>query len=324
MSDTKETLFRQTVRPHMGEAVLRSHALKVIQVNLGLQCNLECQHCHVGASPRRKERMTWPTMEQVLALVDRSGCQFVDLTGGAPELNPHFRRLVRALRARQVAVQVRTNLTVLLEPELTDMAEFFQAQQVSLVASMPCYLEQNVDAQRGEGVYKQAAVALRQLNDLGYGTEPERVLNLVYNPGGAKLPPHQSVLEADYRRALRQRFGLEFTHLLTIINMPIGRFRADLRRNGQESDYWALLHQSFNPATLANLMCRSQVSVGWDGKLYDCDFNLALAMPVSLAGADHLHQCDPDKLARRIIVTGDHCLGCTAGYGSSCGGALAA
>ena len=324
MNTIKKNLFQQTVGQHTNQKHLRSHALKVIQANLGLQCNLECQHCHVGASPRRQEQMSWSTMEQVLALVTHSSCQFVDLTGGAPELNPNFRRFVSALRAQNCTVQVRTNLTVLLTAELADMAAFFHTQQVALVASMPCYLEQNVDAQRGEGVYQQAIRAIHKLNALGYGIEADRILNLVYNPGGATLPPNQSVLEADYRRVLRQQFGLEFTHLLTITNMPIGRFRADLRRNDQESDYWTLLQQSFNPATLDTLMCRSQISVGWDGRLYDCDFNLALAMPVSLVGADHISLCDPKQLAQRSIVVGDHCLGCTAGHGSSCGGALAA
>lgn len=324
MSREKDNLFWQTVRPYTKEQALCSRSLESIQMNLGLQCNLECQHCHVGASPRRLEQMTWSTMEQVLSLVTRSGCRMVDLTGGAPELNPHFRRLVHTLRAEDVAVQVRTNLTVLMEPEQADMVDFFHAHHVSLVASMPCYLEPNVDAQRGEGVHARAITVLRTLNNLGYGIEPERVLNLVYNPAGAKLPPNQSVLEADYRRELRQRFGLEFTHLLTITNMPIGRFMADLRRNGQASTYWDVLYHAFNPATLERLMCRNQVSIGWDGTLYDCDFNLAMAMPVSLTGTHHVSLCNPETLAQRPITTGRHCLGCTAGCGSSCGGALAA
>ena len=322
MRSIKKTLFWETVKQHTGQQKLQSHALKSIQVNLGLQCNLACQHCHVGASPHRQERMTWPTMEQVLTLVAQSDCQFVDLTGGAPELNPHFRRLISTLRERDISVQVRTNLTVLLEPKLAGISEFLRAHHVQLVASMPCYLEENVDAQRGEGVYKQAISALQKLNNLGYGIEPEHTLNLVYNPGNAKLPPPQNILEADYRRELRQRFGLEFTQLLTLTNMPIGRFRADLRRDGLENEYFDLLHHTFNPDTLEHLMCRHQISIAWDGTLYDCDFNLALSMPIAVPGKNHLEHCNPQALAQRTIMTGNHCLGCTAGCGSSCGGVL--
>ena len=324
MRHTKENLFQQTCAPHLGGSELQSRSLQVIQVNVGLLCNLECQHCHVAASPRRQEQMSWETMQQVVSLIRRSGCRFVDLTGGAPELNPHFKPLIRVLRQQDVAVQVRTNLTVLMETDYEDMASFFREQQVSLVASMPCYLEQNVDSQRGMGVYQQAISAIKKLNALGYGCHPDKVLNLVYNPSGARLPSNQKRLEADYRRELRQRFDIEFSHLLTITNMPIGRFMADLRRRGQEFDYWDLLHQSFNPSTLDHLMCRNQISIRWDGTLFDCDFNLALGLPVQVKGGNHINNCNTESLSQRTIITRDHCLGCTAGCGSSCGGALAA
>jgi radical SAM/Cys-rich protein len=246
----------------------------------------------------------------------------VDLTGGAPELNPHFCRFVEHLRSDGFAVQVRTNLTVLLEPGMEDLPEFFRSRDVQLVASLPCYTEENVRAQRGPGVYEQSVAALRRLNALGYGAEERRILNLVYNPGGAFLPGPQADLEADYRRELDARFGIRFTHLLTITNMPLGRFRDALRRDGQEKEYGELLRAAFNPKTLDGLMCRRQLSVGWDGTLYDCDFNLALRCPVDHGAPSHLRQFDPDALARRRIVTGDHCYGCTAGSGSSCAGAL--
>lgn len=318
----EEKTFQHKVRRATGQEALYGCALERIQVNVGLQCNLACRHCHVEASPQRQEQMTWSTMEQVVILVEKSGCRFVDLTGGAPERNPNLRRLIFVLRERQVAVQVRTNLSVLLEEGMADLPAFFCAHQVSLVASLPCYLEKNVDTQRGTGVFKQTVQALRILNALGYGSRPDRVLNLVYNPAGATLPPSQSRLEDEYRRILQQRFGVTFSHLLTLVNMPIGRFQADLRRHHREADYWQLLHQAFNPATLDGLMCRHQISVGWDGRLYDCDFNLALRKPIASHDLTGIMQGNIEAVARRRIITSDHCLGCTAGDGSSCGGAL--
>ncbi|MBF0623677.1 MAG: arsenosugar biosynthesis radical SAM protein ArsS [Magnetococcales bacterium] len=313
--------FSSHVAQWTGSPDLVSHSVVTIQVNLGLRCNLECHHCHVGASPRRRESMSWATMEQVLALVTRSGCRRVDLTGGAPELNPHLREFITALTGQGATVQVRTNLAVHGEPEAAGLGEFFRDHRVQLVGSLPCYLEQNVDAQRGAGSYRQAIAALRRLNQLGYGLRDDLPLNLVYNPGGASLPPDQERLEQDYRRELQTRFGLIFTRLLTIVNMPIGRFRADLRNRGLEADYWRMLEQSFNPGTLEGLMCREQISVAWDGTLFDCDFNLALGL--TLAPPAHIQACDPGRLVGRPIVTGKHCLGCTAGRGSSCSGALA-
>ncbi|MBF0368676.1 MAG: arsenosugar biosynthesis radical SAM protein ArsS [Magnetococcales bacterium] len=316
--------FLQTVEKYSGEAALPGCGVSTIQVNVGLRCNLECRHCHVAASPRRREAMSWATMERVLALAEKLDCREVDITGGAPELNPHFKKLITALTERHIRVQVRTNLTVLLEPELGGMAEFLRDQGVGLVASLPCYLEENVEAQRGEGSYQQSVAAIRLLNTLGYGVDPSLPLNLVYNPGGPSLPPSQATLEADYRREMQDRFGLSFTRLLTIANMPIGRFLAQLRKRREEADYWALLEQAFNPDTLDGLMCRRQISIAWDGGLYDCDFNLALGLPMALDKGGELASTDPKELRHRQIITGNHCFACTAGSGSSCAGALAA
>ena len=314
--------FEQEVVRHIITPELRAERLATIQVNVGLRCNMECNHCHVGSSPRRVEEMRWSTMEKILLLVEQSKCRFVDITGGAPELNPHLKRFVRALCNRDVAVQVRTNLTILLEPEMAWMAEFFSRHQVGLVASMPCYLEQNVDSQRGMGTYARSVAVIQLLNRLGYGLDDTLQLNLVYNPGGPSLPPPQKKLEEDYRRELRSRFSIEFSNLLTITNIPIGRFRADLRRDGKEAGYWSLLHESFNPATLDGLMCRNQISIGWDGTLYDCDFNLALSMPIKSDEQATIDHCDPLQLETRSVAIGNHCFACTSGNGSSCGGAL--
>jgi len=301
---------------------LHSVSIETLQVNLGLRCNQQCAHCHLEASPQRDETMGWGVMEMVLKAIKSSGCQLVDLTGGAPELNPHFRQFVAALRREGASVQVRTNLTVLLEPYMEGMPEFFRKHRVRLVASMPCYLEENVRAQRGPGTYEKSIAAIRILNALGYGSDPELPLNLVYNPGGLFLPPAQSALEEDYRRELGQRYGIVFNHLLTIANMPLGRFRNELDRQGRRETYLRLLRDSFNLQTVSGLMCRNQLSVGWDGTLYDCDFNVALGLPVNHGAPDHIKNFKPGDLMKRRIVTGDHCFGCTAGSGSSCGGAL--
>ena len=300
------------------------HCLEIetLQVNLGLRCNQQCNHCHLEASPHRSEMMEWPTMRLVLEAARSFGCGRIDLTGGAPELNPHFRRFVEALRQDGHPVQVRTNLTLLLDPGLWEIPKFFRDHQVQLVASLPCYLEENVRAQRGKGVYEKSIEAIRRLNALGYALEPNLPLNLVYNPGGPFLPPPQSALEEDYRRELRSRFGIAFTRLFTITNMPLGRFRAELSRQNQEQNYLHLLRESFNQQTVAGLMCRHQISVGWDGTLYDCDFNLALGLPVNHGAPDHIQSFRPADLMKRRIVTGEHCFACTAGSGSSCGGAL--
>jgi radical SAM/Cys-rich protein len=305
-----------------GGVGLYSQGLETLQVNVGIKCNQQCSHCHQEASPERREMMDWPIMEEVLRAAEEVRPRLVDLTGGAPELNPHFRPFVAALRKQGHPVQVRTNLTVFFEPEMEDLPRFFHEHQVQLVASLPCYLQENVCAQRGEGVYRKSIEAIRALNRLGYGSRPELSLNLVYNPGGPFLPPAQSALEEDYRRELGSRFGIVFTRLLTITNVPLGRFRNELRRQKQESEYLRLLRDSFNPLTVPALMCRHQVSVGWEGTLYDCDFNLALGLPVNHGAPDHILSFKPQELESRRIVTGEHCFACAAGAGSSCAGAL--
>lgn len=315
--------FDQFVRQAQGD-VLRGDAVVIVQANLGLRCNLHCRHCHVEASPERDELMGWPVMAEVLRLASAlPGC-LVDLTGGAPELNPDFRRFVTALREAGLPVQVRTNLTVFDEPGQADTPDFLVRNQVSLVASLPCYLDENVSAQRGPGVYPRSIAVLRRLNALGYGLREELPLNLVYNPGGPFLPPEQAALEADYRRAMRTRHEIEFTKLLTITNLPAGRFLQELQSRGKAARYQLLLRESFNPQTLDGLMCRRQICVAWDGRLADCDFNLSLGLGLAAKQPQQIDQLEPAMLRRRPIVTGEHCFACTAGRGSSCSGALVA
>jgi radical SAM/Cys-rich protein len=314
--------FEGALRAH-GRDGLYGADISAIQVNMGYLCNMRCRHCHLTASPGRTEVMDWSTMEAVLAAAAAvPGC-LVDVTGGAPEWVPHFPRFVAALRRPGHPVQVRTNLAVLLEPGMESMPEFYRDYGVRLVGSLPCYLEENVRAQRGKGAYEKSIEAIRRLNALGYGRDPELPLSLVYNPGGPFLPPDQSALEADYRRELRDRFGIAFSRLFTITNMPIGRFLDDLCRRRKDVSYWHLLRESFNPDTLDGLMCRHQISIGWDGTLYDCDFNLALSYPIDHGRENRIDRVDLPALAVRRIVTGDHCFGCTAGPGSSCAGAVA-
>ncbi len=301
---------------------LRAGAIRTVQVNIGLTCNLECAHCHVASSPRRKEQMNGETLEQVLRLARNLAPVTVDITGGAPEMNPHFRRFVEILRGESFPVMVRTNLTLLLEPDYTALPEFFRSHQVHLIASLPCYLEENVDSQRGAGVYKKSIEALTRLNALGYGIDSELPLDLVYNPVGPGLPPDQRRLEADYREQLGARHSVVFNRLLTITNMPIGQFLGDLKRSGSLDSYLQTLERAYNSGTVERLMCRDQISIGWDGTLYDCDFNLALRLPLDHGLPNHVSRIDPAELAHRLIRTGEHCFGCTAGSGSSCGGAL--
>lgn len=306
--------------------VVRRSALDTLQVNLGYRCNLSCAHCHVNAGPTRTEMMTADTVEQVLALLQRSGAQTLDLTGGAPELNPHFRDLVQ--RARQLGVRVidRCNLTVLFEPGQEDLAEFLATEQVEITASLPCYLESNVQEQRGKGVYADSIRALQQLNALGYAQRSELVLNLVYNPVGAVLPPPQEQLQADYRRELGERYGIAFDELFVLTNMPISRFGAVLLSQGQYVDYMQLLRDNFSAVNLGSVMCRSLISIDWRGYVYDCDFNQMLNLPLGDgATPQHIGELllQPD-LTGAAVATAEHCYGCTAGQGSSCGGALEA
>jgi len=316
MRDSRSLLLHSDFPP-----VLRA-PLDTLQVNLGYLCNLSCAHCHVNAGPQRTEQMGLETVDQVLALLGDLGLQTLDLTGGAPELNPHFRYLVRSARTLGVRVIDRCNLTVLLEPGQEDLAAFLAEQRVEISASLPCYLQDNVEAQRGKGVYDASIQALRQLNALGYGDE--LVLNLVYNPVGPVLPPPQKELEADYRRELAARFGIRFSQLFTITNMPISRFGSVLLAQNQYEQYMGLLRDNFSHTNMETLMCRRMVSVDWRGYLYDCDFNQMLDLPV-LTSDRRRHIRDllrTASLEGNPIVTGEHCYGCAAGQGSSCGGAL--
>jgi radical SAM/Cys-rich protein len=314
-------------------AVLSHHGLalkrdvpRTMQVNVGKLCNQACHHCHVDAGPKRTESMTRATAETVIALLGMSASiATVDLTGGAPELNPNFRYLVEQSRAMGREVIVRCNLTVLRVQGMDWLPAFYREHRVKLVCSLPCYTAANVDQQRGTGVFAASIEALRSLNRIGYGRVGSGLtLDLVYNPLGPSLPPPQAELEAQYRRELRVNFGIEFDHLLTIANMPIKRFADQLHRSGQHAEYLGLLVNHFNPATVAGLMCRSLVSIGWDGTLYDCDFNQMLEMPLRRDG----HPLgigdvgDLADLSGAAIATGAHCFGCTAGAGSSCGGAI--
>jgi radical SAM/Cys-rich protein len=306
-----------------GDEGLYATGIDTIQVNTGLKCNQSCAHCHVGASPQSNEVMDRDTMNRILDLVDETSPAAVDITGGAPELNPDLRYFISELLSHGAQVQVRTNLTALLEPEADGLARYFRDNRVALVGSMPCYLEENVDSQRGAGVYEKSVEAIRLLNGLGYGREPELQLNLVYNPGGAFLPGSQAALEEAYKKELLERFGITFTSLLTITNMPIGRFASTLKAAGELDRYVTLLRESFNPGTLPGLMCRRQISIAWDGTMYDCDFNLALGLVMNHGAPDHISAFEKEPVASRRIVTGSHCFGCTAGAGSSCAGALA-
>lgn len=302
--------------------VLRGSSIGTVQVNIGLRCNLACRHCHVESSPKRAEEMDWPTMELVLEALRRCGARTLDITGGAPEMNPHFRRLVAEARRHGSEVMVRTNLTIMLEDGYEDLPAYFRDQGVHLVASLPCYLPENVDRQRGLRVFEGSVEAIRRLNAVGYGRVRGLSLDLVFNPGGPSLPPPQEALEHAYRQQLKGRFDIDFDRLVAITNLPIGRFQHDLDRRGRGAAYEQLLREAFNPATLAGLMCRHQLHVGWDGTLYDCDFNFALGLAARASPTRHVRDFDPATWLCRRVVTGAHCFGCTAGAGSSCGGTL--
>lgn len=298
--------------------------LETLQVNLGYRCNQACHHCHVDAGPRRTEEMSPETVAQVLAALRRTGALTLDVTGGAPELHPSFRSLVREARALGTRVMDRCNLTVLLESGQEDTARFLAEQGVEVIASLPCYLEENVDRQRGSGVFVRSIRGLRRLNALGYGRgDPRLPLHLVYNPQGPSLPGPQSALEADYRAALQERHGVSFDRLLTLANLPIARFGHRLIRDGAFEGYLALLRGARRDENLRHVMCRSLVSIDWRGRLYDCDFNQALGLPLGRSrGASHVTDLAAGTLEGASVATGDHCYACIAGQGSSCGGAL--
>ncbi|MEM1063516.1 MAG: arsenosugar biosynthesis radical SAM (seleno)protein ArsS, partial [Planctomycetota bacterium] len=314
--------FDDTLAEH-GLAGLKAGQIETLQVNVGKLCNMTCRHCHVDAGPDRKaEVMSRETADAVLDLLRRTDIGTLDLTGGAPEMCPQFEHLVTTARSLGRHVIDRCNLTILMLRRYAHMAEFLAEHQVEIVASLPCYTAENTDAQRGDGVFDDSIAALKLLNSLGYGTDGGPGLTLVYNPGGPSLPPPQEKLEADYKTRLREDFGIEFTRLFTITNMPISRFLEDLLEQGRFDEYMEKLVDAFNPAAADGVMCRSMVSVNWDGRLSDCDFNQMLDLDLGGGLPQYISElADPSVLAGRSVVTGRHCYGCTAAAGSGCRGA---
>lgn len=317
----KTTGFQEKIE-EVGSAPLHSLDIGTFQVNLGLRCNQACQHCHHEAGPERTEMMSRATMDQVVRKAKALDIKTIDITGGAPELHANIRDFIHELNAGGHHLMVRTNLSALLEKGSEDLPAFYRQHGVELIASLPCYEKDEVDCIRGDGVFDRSITALKLLNSYGYGTEPGLVLDLVYNPMGAFLPPSQAALKEDYTRILYDNFGIRFTDLFTISNMPIGRFLDTLSAQNKKDEYMDLLKNSFNPSTVENLMCRFQISIGWDGTLYDCDFNQAIGLPTVEGFPSTINDVDSDHLLKREIATDEHCFGCTAGAGSSCGGAL--
>jgi radical SAM/Cys-rich protein len=316
--------FEQTLADS-GLWPLRATGIRVLQVNVGKLCNQTCRHCHVDAGPERREVMSRETMEVCLDVLARTDIPTLDVTGGAPEMNPHFRWLVEQARALDRHVIDRCNLTILVAPHFEDLPDFLGRHQVEVVASLPCYLQANTDWQRGDGVFEKSIAALRRLNEVGYGQPGSGlVLTLVYNPVGPALPPAQQTLEDAYRRELSSRHGVVFTRLFTITNMPISRFLDDLVQSGRYDEYMGKLVAAYNPAAAAGVMCRTTLSVGWDGRLYDCDFNQMLEIGLAPGLPTHIRDFDRECLESRRVMTAQHCYGCTAGSGSGCQGAVVA
>jgi radical SAM/Cys-rich protein len=304
---------------------LQRRAVDVLQVNLGRYCNLACIHCHVESGPTRKEMMSREHIDAVLHFLARTGIPTLDITGGAPELHPDFAYLVVAARALGRHVMDRCNLTVIFEPGMEYLPEFFKRNEVELMCSLPCYSEENVDKQRGKGTFDASIRALQQLNEVGYGQpDSDLVLNLVYNPVGPHLPPPQEKLERDYKRILAEQFGITFNYLYCLTNMPITRYATHLKLRGEYDRYRELLESSFNAATVDQVMCRNLISIGWDGSVFDCDFNQMLNLPITDGAGKRLHisSLTLAQLMKPAITIGDHCYACTAGAGSSCGGSL--
>jgi radical SAM/Cys-rich protein len=324
LSNDPHQPFEQTLAD-FGLWPLRATGIEVLQVNVGKLCNQTCHHCHVDAGPDRREVMTRTTMQLCLDMLAKTDIPTLDITGGAPEMNPHFRWLVAESRALGRHVIDRSNLTILMAPGYQDLPTFMAQHRIEVVASLPCYLPQNTDRQRGEGVFEKSILALRRLNEAGYG-QPDSglVLTLVYNPVGASLPPSQAGLQEVYRREMSARYGVVFTRLFTITNLPISRFLDDLVQTDRYDEYMEKLATAFNPAAAAGVMCRTTLSVGWDGRLYDCDFNQMLDLGLEPGLPRHIRDFDPGLLSHRSIVTGQHCYGCTAGTGSGCQGAIQA
>ncbi|RDH82417.1 MAG: radical SAM protein [endosymbiont of Galathealinum brachiosum] len=319
MHDTKIKLLN-TSFPQLSR-----RQLDTLQVNLGYICNQSCKHCHVNASPKRTETMALEDIDDILSFIKNNNIKKLDLTGGAPELNQHFRYLITEARALNVSVIDRCNLTVLSEPEQEGLAEFLANNQVEVVASLPCYSKDNVDLQRGNGVFDLSITALQKLNSLGYAAKDNGlVLNLMYNPTGAFLPPAQKSLEDEYRQKLREDFNIEFSNLYTLTNMPIMRFGSTLISKGEFENYMALLKNAHSDDNLQTVMCRNLISIDWQGFIYDCDFNQMLDMPSNFSpyNKTHISELNLNNLQLTPIQIGDHCYGCTAGSGSSCGGAL--
>lgn len=319
MHDTRPFLI-----PSDFPKVLRK-SVEIVQVNLGYLCNLSCIHCHVNASPKRTELMSMDNIEQVIEFIRKEKIQTLDLTGGAPEMNPHFRFLVERVRSMGVKVIDRCNLVILEEDGYLDLADFLSQHQVEIVASLPCYLEENVDAQRGKGTFSRSISALKKLNQLGYGCQDSDLqLNLVFNPQGPTLPPDQKTLETAYKDFLKQNYDIVFNQLFTITNLPIKRFGSQLIGNGQINTYLQLLKDNFRTDNLENIMCRNTISIDWQGYVYDCDFNQMLDFPLNTPRSDRLHlsKLNGATLKQHQILTGQHCYACTAGQGSSCSGAL--
>ncbi|MCD9186002.1 MAG: arsenosugar biosynthesis radical SAM protein ArsS [Pyrinomonadaceae bacterium] len=307
----------------LGERGLFAETIDTLQVNVGKLCNQACKHCHVDASPARTEIMPRKVVEACLKAIRDFRIPLLDITGGAPELIPDFRYFVTEARKLNANIVVRHNLTVMFEKDQTDLPEFFAENETEVVSSLPYFLQQQTDAQRGNGVFEKSIDALKRLNKVGYGIDERLVLNLVYNPVGAFLPPAQSAIEADFKRELKQRYDISFNNLFTITNMPIARYLDWLRRSKNEESYMQKLVNAFNPATIAGLMCRNLISVDWQGNLFDCDFNQMLELGVEENAPQTIFDFDLEKLKNRQIATADHCFGCTAGSGSSCGGTVA-
>ncbi len=309
--------FKEKLRAGNSEP-LRASEIEVLQVNLGYRCNMSCKHCHVQAGPKRNEVMSRENTEAVLRALSGNGIRTLDITGGAPELNPHFRYLVQRARDAGHHVIVRSNLTIFYEDGMRDLPEFYRENNIEVIASLPYYIENNVDRVRGNGTFQKSIKALQRLNSLGYGGDSNRVkVNLVFNPQGAFLPPSQASLEEEYKKELFKRFGISFNHLYTFTNMPVGRFRDFLIRTGSLDKYIERLKSSFNPETIQGLMCRRILNIGWDGRLYDCDFNQMIGLGLLDGYPEHIREFDYKLLSERAIAVDDHCLGCTAGHGST-------
>ncbi|AUN99128.1 radical SAM protein [Bacteriovorax stolpii] len=314
--------FAKKIRDH--QINLKRSAIETLQINVGKLCNQACHHCHVEAGPLRTEIMSEETIDRIIALIEKTPTlKTIDLTGGAPELNPSFRKLVLFARSRNLEVIDRCNLTVFYEKGQEDLPQFLKDNKIHVIASLPCYTKDNVDKQRGRGVFDKSVEALKLLNSLGYGVSGTGLaLDLVYNPGGAFLPGAQEKLQADYKRELKHYFNIEFNNLFTITNMPIKRFLEDLNRQGKYESYMELLVNNFNPKAADSVMCKTLVSIGWDGQVYDCDFNQMLELPAAAKKITLWDFENFNEFVEKTIALGDHCYGCTAGAGSSCGGAL--